>query len=279
MNKILFFTLVLITNIVYGAPIEKSLAWDASPSTGVTGYKIYISPTTSFTGIAPIDAGNVLTTKVMLDDTIPRYIIATAYNATTESGPSNMIRYPAETPPPPPPPGTYNCPCSGFLDTNTPDGTYTDGQVITVGVKFSSLIDGKLTHIKYYKGSQNTGVHVGKVWSSTGQLLATVTFTGETASGWQKQALPTPLTITKNTQYTVSVYNASKYYSDTVNYYTSETTKEALVFPVGAGVYTYSDAYPTESWNDSSYFVDFIFTTATTQKVNTPSGFKVLTIK
>ena len=50
-----------------------------------------------------------------------------------------------------------------------------------IGVKFRSDIAGQVTGIRFYKGTGNTGAHVGHVWSSTGQLLGTVTFSGETA--------------------------------------------------------------------------------------------------
>ncbi len=40
--------------------------------------------------------------------------------------------------------------------------------------------------IRFYKGVANTGTHMGALWSSTGAKLANVTFSGETASGWQQ---------------------------------------------------------------------------------------------
>ena len=39
--------------------------------------------------------------------------------------------------------------------------------------------------IRFYKAVANTGTHVGSLWTASGQLLASATFTGETASGWQ----------------------------------------------------------------------------------------------
>ena len=46
---------------------------------------------------------------------------------------------------------------------------------------------------------------MGHVWNAGGKLLATVTFTNESASGWQQQALPTPVALPANTDYVVSV--------------------------------------------------------------------------
>ena len=48
---------------------------------------------------------------------------------------------------------------------------------VELGVKFSSDISGYITGIRFYKSSANTGTHVGNLWSSTGTLLDTATFT------------------------------------------------------------------------------------------------------
>ena len=43
--------------------------------------------------------------------------------------------------------------------------------------------------VRFYKGSGNTGTHVGSLWSSTGARLATATFQNESAAGWQTATL------------------------------------------------------------------------------------------
>src|ERR1700687_3222828 len=55
---------------------------------------------------------------------------------------------------------------------------------VELGVKFRADSNGYITGIRFYKASANTGTHVGNLWTSTGTLLATATFTSETASGW-----------------------------------------------------------------------------------------------
>jgi hypothetical protein len=59
-----------------------------------------------------------------------------------------------------------------------------DRNSTALGVKFRSNTAGSITGIRFYKGRQNTGTHVGNLWSATGTNLATATFTNETASGW-----------------------------------------------------------------------------------------------
>ena len=56
-----------------------------------------------------------------------------------------------------------------------------DPASIEVGVKFKADTSGIVTGIRFYKASTNTGTHIGNLWTSTGQLLASATFTGETA--------------------------------------------------------------------------------------------------
>ncbi len=61
---------------------------------------------------------------------------------------------------------------------------------VELGVKFRADQDGFVTGIRFYKGSGNTGTHTGSLWSSSGTRLATVTFTGETGTGWQQATSP-----------------------------------------------------------------------------------------
>jgi len=70
-----------------------------------------------------------------------------------------------------------------------------------LGLKFQSSVTGKITGIRFWKGSAEQTRHVGRIWSASGTLLASVTFANETASGWQVQNPATPLSINANTTY------------------------------------------------------------------------------
>ena len=61
-----------------------------------------------------------------------------------------------------------------------------DPNPVELGVKFQAATNGSILGIEFYKSPQNTGPHVADLWSATGALLATATFTNETASGWQQ---------------------------------------------------------------------------------------------
>ena len=49
-----------------------------------------------------------------------------------------------------------------------------DGSAVELGVKFRTSSNGFITGIRFYKGANNTGTHVGHLWTRTGTLLATV---------------------------------------------------------------------------------------------------------
>ncbi|MGC2202826.1 MAG: N,N-dimethylformamidase beta subunit family domain-containing protein, partial [Stellaceae bacterium] len=52
-----------------------------------------------------------------------------------------------------------------------------DKGAIEVGVKFTAATLGQITGIRFYKGSANTGTHVADLWTASGTLLASATFT------------------------------------------------------------------------------------------------------
>lgn len=87
----------------------------------------------------------------------------------------------------------------------------TDGVPYELGLRLRASKAGKITVIRYYKVASDTGTHTGRIWSIAGTQLASVVFSGETASGWQEQALAIPLNITANTTYVVST-NVGSYF-------------------------------------------------------------------
>ena len=88
-----------------------------------------------------------------------------------------------------------------------------EGQPVTLGLRFHATRSGTITGVRFYKNAQNTGTHVGRLWAADGQLLATATFAGETASGWQTASFPTPVPVTAGTTYVVSYHTPTGNYS------------------------------------------------------------------
>ena len=176
-----------------------------------------------------------------------------------------------------------SCPCSIWGSNVTPTTADSgDPASIEVGVKFQSDTNGYITGIRFYKASANTGTHIGNLWTSTGQLLASATFTNETASGWQQVNFSQPVAINKNTTYVASYFAPNGHYSDDGSYFyttppmgTNPTITNVDSPPLHAlrntngvvnGVYTYSgnSTFPTSSANASNYYVDPVFSPAYT---------------
>jgi hypothetical protein len=139
---------------------------------------------------------------------------------------------------------------------------------VELGVKFTSSSDGTIAAIRFYKSSANTGTHVGNVWSSTGALLATATFTNETASGWQQVSLSAPVAITANTIYVVSYHAIEGHFSADQGFFAeSGVTNSPLLAPEngvngGNGVYMYgsNSSFPSNTYRSTNYWVDVVFT-------------------
>ena len=153
---------------------------------------------------------------------------------------------------------TAACPCQLFTDqaqpASQPGGTY------ELGVKIRVDQPEELTSIRFYKASGETGSHTGTVWGTNGVALAQVAFASESASGWQQQALPTPLLLQANTTYVVSV-NANSGYAVTLNGLASQVSNGLLhtVADGANGVYNTSrGSFPNQSYGSSNYFVDAV---------------------
>jgi hypothetical protein len=129
-----------------------------------------------------------------------------------------------------------------------------------------------VTAIRFYKGSQNTGTHVGDLWSSTGTLLATVTFTGETSSGWQQANLSAAVPVTAGTVYVVSYHTNVGHYAEDDFFFNTAYDNVPLHAPASTStspndVYGYGPAgtFPTQLYNNSNYYVDVVYNTTSTK--------------
>jgi hypothetical protein len=167
-----------------------------------------------------------------------------------------------------------SCPCSIWGEAVTP-GTVDsgDGSSTEVGLKFTSETFGTITGVRFYKATTNTGTHIGSLWSTSGTLLASATFTSETASGWQQVNFSTPVQIYPNTTYVVGYLAPKGHYSaDSYYFYSpSPTGPKTLNSPPlhavpasattsnGLYAYTTTSTFPTNTYNGTNYWVDPVF--------------------
>ena len=146
-------------------------------------------------------------------------------------------------------------------------GLTTDANDYELGTRFTSSSSGTVTGVRFYKGPDNTGTHSGRLWAADGTLLATVTFSNETPTGWQTALFDTPVPITVGTPYVVSYTVPVGFYGFQSNFFTNQSTTNgpltALQSVDGArnGIYSETPGlFPTSSFNDANYWVDVVFT-------------------
>jgi hypothetical protein len=162
------------------------------------------------------------------------------------------------------------CPCSIWPASARPAVAAVGGtQSVELGTKFRADVSGYVTGIRFYKGATNTGTHIGSLWTSTGTRLAQVTFSNETASGWQQANFATPVAIAAGTTYVVSYFAPNGAYSVDLNYFASSAQVNAPLRALqngtdgGNGVYHYGSqsGFPSDTYSSSNYWVDVVFST------------------
>jgi Domain of unknown function (DUF4082) len=139
-----------------------------------------------------------------------------------------------------------NPPVSAVVDADT--------SAVELGTRFTAVTGDQATGVRFYKTTDNRGTHTGTLWTSTGTPLATVTFSGETSTGWQTAALSSPVTLTAGTS----------------------ASPNLRVPTSNVGVYSYGtdSTFPTSTWHSSQYWVDLTFSStqpATTTATPVPS--------
>lgn len=153
-------------------------------------------------------------------------------------------------------------------DNPTPGTTASSDLVaVEVGMKIHTDVSGLVKGIRFYKGAPNVGTHTGHLWNTSGNLLGSVTFTNETATGWQEARFAAPVAISAETTYIVSYHAPSGRYAFDDNYFSAnEHANDVLhAFRNGEdganGVFRYgaTPVFPSTGFNGANYWVDVIF--------------------
>ncbi|MEZ0447889.1 DUF4082 domain-containing protein [Cellulomonas sp. ICMP 17802] len=161
--------------------------------------------------------------------------------------------------------GADGCPCTLFGGQVPASTSVNDPSAVELGTSFAATASGNVTGVRFFKGAGNGGTHTGSLWSSTGQLLRTVTFTGESATGWQTATFSSPYEVTPGTTYVISYLAPQGHYAATSSDFTVDRTVGPLTTPAaGNGRYRYgaTGGFPTDTWQQTNYFVDVVFSTA-----------------
>ena len=160
-------------------------------------------------------------------------------------------------------------PDSLWTATATPTTPAAPGSTAAgLGTEFMSEVPGYVSGVRFYKSTGNTGTHTGYLWTSAGILLGSMTFTNESAQGWQQANFASPIAIAANTIFVVSYWAPNGNYADDAGYFgTSGVTNQPLAAPVNGlygpnGLFSSKQRFPGSAPNSNNYWVDVVFTTA-----------------
>jgi hypothetical protein len=163
------------------------------------------------------------------------------------------------------------------------ENSYSSG-AYDLGVKFKSSVAGTVTAVRFYKLPQMGGyTHVGYLWSTSGTLLASASFTNETASGWQQVSFSSPVAISANTVYIVSYSTGGGFFGATSGFFNTSGVVngplQAMANTVagGDGVYGKGNSFfPNWSGSGANFWVDVAFKPSSggviTRAVTAPSS-------
>ena len=109
-----------------------------------------------------------------------------------------------------------------------------------------SMRQAPLPAFVFTKGLGNTGTHVGNLWTSSGQLLASAQFVDETSSGWQQVIFGAPVLVSPGSVYVASYHAPNGNYAASSGYFSNSGVDAGPVNLLqdgvsgGNGVYAYS---------------------------------------
>lgn len=151
-------------------------------------------------------------------------------------------------------------------DTDPPSA---GAPALELGVKFRASVTGFVKGVRFYAPDMVSGTYTGHLWSSSGILLASATFSNVTPNGWQEVLFTTPVQIPANTTYIVSYHSTYGRYRATVGGYNSSGASNGSLTILrngvdgGNGLFKYGpSSFPDQSVNATNYWVDVLFSPA-----------------
>jgi uncharacterized protein YkwD len=241
-------------------------SFTATPLTISAGQQVTLAWSVSGASSVSINNGvgdvTYLTSKTVAPTATTQYTLtATNANGTKTASVTVTVNTPTTTPPP------STSSISMWPSTSYPTMYLSAGGPLELGVKFRSDVAGKITGIRFYKLSSDTGVHTGSLWSTDGRLLATGTFTSETANGWQTLTFASPVAISANTTYVASYHTNSGVASAGFELQSRGQDNPPLhALQTGVdgynGVYVFGGggSYPSQGTAGYNFWVDVVFT-------------------
>ena len=235
---------------------EFMLTWDYGDDPRVAGFTVNVNPGT------PIDIPEPAARSAVmgLPGGAVYEISMVAYSADLVSASSEVVRVYVDMPLSPPTGLSVSedvaLPVVAIMFSDeVPDGPFDDGIPWELGMRFSPTSDGVITALRHYHVEGDAYTHTGRLWTGDGSLLATAVFSQGTPNAWAEVALDTPVVVTANAEYVVSV-DANTLWPGLTGYL--PPANEHLV-PINNVLGREIGAFPGTPDGNYSYFRDVVF--------------------
>jgi len=134
------------------------------------------------------------------------------------------------------------------------------GKSWSVGNDFSSSTSGNVTHLRYYRAAEETGLHTLKLWNLSGTLLGSVTvdFGSDLTAGWETGRLSgNGIPIQAGVSYTVTVTTTGPRQSKTACGFSTPISNGPITATGGRWVEG-NGIFPTNG-SCSNFWTDVVF--------------------
>ncbi|HRN54943.1 MAG TPA: DUF4082 domain-containing protein, partial [Agriterribacter sp.] len=159
-------------------------------------------------------------------------------------------------------------------DASTNGGTQTvDTDPVALGVRFTSIIAGYITGVRFYKTDNVVRTYTGHLWDPADPAtpLATAVLTTDNTVGWKQINFASPVAINANTTYMASYFSPDGYYyAFTSGGLSSNVVNSPLTALAGSLFkYQHDEGFPFPSDNsDANYWVDVAFQSQISTTIN-----------
>jgi hypothetical protein len=133
-----------------------------------------------------------------------------------------------------------------------------DDPGLELGIKFRSSVSGYIKGVRFYSSSDPDGVYTGRLYDSSGTLLASAVYTNVSANAWQEVLFDEPVPIAAYATYTTSYHTDEGLHAYTNGGLSSPITNGVLT--ALESVYEESDSpiFP-DNPSTTNYWADVIF--------------------
>lgn len=153
---------------------------------------------------------------------------------------------------------------NSFLGQEEPQGLDpNDNAAVELGMRLKTAEHISVHAIRYYQGPLGSGAKSGTIWDEQGRALATVDFAASSGTGWRIAYLEDPLDLSAGTTFTVAYFAPNGGYVHTQSDFAAGRTNGVLSLEGPNGLFSYGSKsqMPRDSWNNTNYFADVLYST------------------